>query len=318
MTTITNVKTTIIIILFTLILTACNIDQLLPDSTNVDFRKGTQGLIVDIEGENDIITYGHDTSTNEAYIIKIENKGATDIPQEGFFMKIHHTSDFLRLKNGDLLIDSLKTFNIDTMLGKSKYNSKGDYIEHLLVFQGTPPFNQGATASISVDTCYLYETILSKTICINTQINKNNKGCKKDTYSFSQGQGGPMKISKAEIKETIKPGTDDVIIPKIILTIENSGGNIFTLPESFKQACLEKKDINRFRISDAKLGTMELDCNGEIVMKDKSKKIVCTPDAAFGESLGVSFDTILYIKLEYGYLETATKNINVIRESYTS
>jgi hypothetical protein len=112
--------------------------------------------------------------------------------------------------------------------------------------------------------------------------------------------------------------------PKLVFTIENSKGNLVSNPESepngFKDACMQKQNINTIKITSAKLGTIDLKCNEgntTIDLKDNKAKILCEPATANEDIQGSFYETTVHLKLEYGYYENIERQVNVIRENYT-
>jgi hypothetical protein len=318
----------IIFVSLVLVITGCNFNFLPSAPMSIDFRTGTLGLEVNIDGKDNIMIYGASSSTKETYIIRIENKGATSIKDDGFYMRFHLSEDYLITedKKNNIILEKLSNFNArDILEGKTKYSKSGDKGEYLLVLQGAAPPNQGATAKISLDVCYRYETVLADSICINTKFHENkDKGCKKNEYSYSQGQGAPIKISKIEVKESAEESGSTTPSPTLVITIENPKGGIFSLPEGekYKEGCLQKKEINQLKIEEARLGTYDLKCDGikedkKVEFSSNERKIVCSlpKDNKFEDPEG-SLQTVLYIKLEYGYHQNEEKTINIVRENY--
>lgn len=322
-----NIFMTGIILISLLGLTGC-----LPTSTEVDYRMGTEGLVLSIEGADEILIYQNDFAPYENYEIKVENKGATSIEEgsssssNGIYMRIQ-MSEFLKEKDSEKNKVSLRSLNdiagysITTLEGKTRYGTNGEYISHFLDVLATAPPNQGVQANIKVDLCYSYKTVLSDSVCIENHVMRQNKGCKQKEYSYSSGQGAPIKISSIEIKYNLLE--DDKVTPKVIFKVENDEGDIVSLAEGteFMQGCLSQQNLNKIKLVSAKLGANSLSCDTEdndiIELEDNEKIIVCELQGSSEDTPEGYFDSPLYIELEYGYHTSEVMEIDIIRENYS-
>lgn len=301
-----------------ILISACNIT---PAKENYNFRTGTEGLDVRIKGEDEIKIYGSSNPSPETYIIEVENKGATKISSSDIYMRITLPDGFFKNYNDqNFELSSLKEFENNKgpseLEGKTKYTSKGDIVVHGITLQPTVPPTKGVGAKINIDLCYKYSTILIETVCVNTQHHKEGEGCKQSKYTFS-GQGAPIKISSVEIKEMIE---DDTFTPMVVLVIDNTEENIFTLPDKHPEACKAKSDINKLRIEKATLGTNTLVCNeeerSEISIRNEEKKVVCMMEGDFDDVDIGYLETPLYVQLDYSYYSHHEKKVSIIREDY--
>ncbi|MFT4303233.1 MAG: hypothetical protein ACMXYG_01595 [Candidatus Woesearchaeota archaeon] len=285
-------------------------------SPSIDYRTGRQGLELSITGPNNIIIYTGSELPLETYDIKIENKGATDIKNDEFFMRVTPTGNFLRpTENTVLIVNSLNEITggrITEIAGKSLYSSKGDEIYHSVIFR---PFPQDIfQTTLNVDVCYTYKTILSDSICIETIRNQEN-GCKTNRYNYNRGQGAPIVIESVELKYL--PSTENRVKPRLEIDIVNADGGIVTLPENFKEGCLAQNQINQVKIDSVKLGEQELLCDvpENILQLDQRRKIICNLESELEEDPQGYYDTLLYIELSYGFHATRNMRVSITRQN---
>jgi len=314
----------LVTIIVTLTLLVFTFSGCLPSASVIDYRTGTKGLLFSIEGPNEITIYGNEPSPYEEYEIKIENDGATKIEDQDIYVKIDLKDGFLKMKSDGsnyATLNSLDAFNLATihqLEGKTKWGFDGEDISHFFTLEALARPNQGVTAIISAELCYRYETILSDSICINTIKHRDGGGCSRSDYPYG-GQGGPIKISKVEVREIVDDRGD--VTPRIVLTIQNAEGGIVSLPDgdNFKEGCLAKEEINKLKITEALLGQDYLTCNDgddEITLVDGEKRVVCELGGQLPENPQGYFDTTLYIELEYGFHSIISKTVDIIRKNY--
>jgi hypothetical protein len=296
-----------------------------PGVTYIDYRSGTEGLNINIIGPNDITLYPGSTSEYDEYEFRIINKGSTTINKDDIYMRIQLTNNFLREKDTDknrIILRSMDDFNAQKttyLEGKTRFNIQGYDISHFINIEAIPGPHRYTTANIRADLCYRYKTILTESICINTRKHRPNQGCNKKEYYFSNGQGAPIRISKLEVREL--QTSDDNIEIRLMITVENVQGNIVSSAQSdkFAEGCLLQQDINKIDIIEAKLGSIDLNCNNNndiIELIDNQRTITCTIDDNISDNAQGYFDTPLYIELAYGYYTTYSKSISIIRTEY--
>lgn len=302
----------------------CGFDPF-PSSSVPNFRTGKEGLELSLEGADRIYIYGSNASLVEPYLIRVENKGATKIMDQDIFLKVNLLDGFLNnFENSHLTLNSLKDFEggqgPTELGGKTKDHRTGELVTHTINLKPVTPPSRGLTSRISIDLCYKYETILTDSVCINTKL-QQNKGCTKNRYAYHSGQGAPINIKEVEIKEVLGDSTGSILNYFVVFVIENSKQNIFSLADtsgSFKEGCLAKSDINKLELTEAKLGKYDLECQEKIIeIKDKERRVVCElEDKDFGTGDFGHVDTLLTLKLEYGYSENLVKEVDLIREDF--
>lgn len=280
---------------------------------------GTDGIAINIEGKNNIELFGN-YDTSEVYQISIENKGKYDILDNEFYGEIT-LKDGLKQNEENiqaLTFNSFSEFNeyqTNYLEGVNQNREKGDFITKVISLDTNVPSGQGITSGFDIKTCYKYETIFSETICINSIRNEKQQNCKKNEYNFNSGQGAPIKISKVEVSDKIIQ--DNLVAPRLLITIENTKKQIATLPSEFTGGCTGEGNLNKIKLTTAKLGQQTLSCKLNDEMIDLSKNtqtVICDLDDNPNIDFGDSFDTVLYIVLEYGYSESKSFNIDITRK----
>jgi len=221
--------------------------------------------------------------------------------------------------------DEQKQFGLE---GKSVFNlNGGQRIEKLTAYTK----DIGAQSELRISTifasaCYPYKTKLGTSVCIDTDIfgqKIGNKVCQVKDLQFSQGQGGPVTITKVEIR--MLPDADDdpnKVLPQFIIHVENQGNGEVIIPEleKIKNACTSKslthKDFNRIKVS-ASLSNQPLDCNVkesgsnfQIILREKKDIARCILKEGIPSNRD-AYIAPLSITLDYGYTLTISKDITI-------
>jgi hypothetical protein len=309
------------IIVLSTILSSC---ISMPYTPSIDYRIGTKGLEMTLDGPSKIEIYEGETGIKEEFSLKVENKGSVTVENDEMYTLITLPDTFLKATNPPIMtLEDVSSYNgqvgVEEINGKTRYDKDGESISHYFTLEANPPKNQGATATIKAELCYKYKTVLSTSVCINTVKQEKGKGCKISTYSFSNGQGAPIRINSVEVREL--RNDDGTTTQKIVMDIDNVNGNIFSLPDgdSFKEGCLAKEKINSFNIERALLGTISLNCNKgnkAVSMKDNERQLECDVPSSLQSNAVGFLDTTLYIELGYGYYDSIEKTVDIIRKNY--
>ena len=254
--------------------------------TDVDIRKGLQGLTMEFTKnappervfEDDIFPIA----------VRLRNQGASDINA----IEVGHKDGDGAAKadnvNGVLVFGLEKTyvglvgeegkegiiFNIN---GKSISNPNGDEEIITLNAQTKKIGAQSETQSSTIlaTACYPYKTILGASVCIDTDIygeRRGQKACSIADLKFTEGQGAPAAITKIETR--MLPQDNNLVQPHFLILIENKGnGEVVSLSE-VENACTGKAlDYRAFNtvIIKASLSNKPLDCR---INKDDPKPAV--------------------------------------------
>lgn len=317
------------------IITICTLMILqgcIPDTPELDFRDGTEGLVLSLEGPDEIKLVGSMQDATEEYSFTVENKGTYTVEDDQVYLKIRVADEFLKdltSSTSTVSLQKLSSFNgggkITQLYGKTRYYKEGDSVQHFTSFKTSVPLGTSITSTIDADLCYLYRTTLSKTICITTKKRYDNKGCSEKVYSFSNGQGAPVAITQAEVREsTAADSTVNEI--RIMLTIENVGGDLVGLGTKdgasvLSDLCTSQSYLNQLEITSAKLGNRDLTCNlgNSIISLEEDEKVVeckLTTIPSTDNTLEGYMQTPLNINLTYAYHANSQKEVDIVSEEF--
>ena len=163
--------------------------------TDVDVRKGTQGLTMEfIKGAPPERIY---QESEFPISLKLENKGAFDIVDG--ILKFGVEEAYVDLVGG---VDGGggTPINIE---GKSIYSPNGD-VEYKEVNAETKVIGaQSEThpSSIYATACYPYNTTFGDSVCVDPDVigaRAGRKVCIVSDKTYAEGQGGPVTITKIE------------------------------------------------------------------------------------------------------------------------
>ena len=281
-------------------------------------------------------------------VIKVKNAGATDIKNNQAVLSLGFEKDYTKnielLISGNVqLLSEAKTQNtaIFSLEGKSKVNLKGgeEVVSYNLVAGKVDPQSEFHSSTVIATLCYPYETILSATVCMDTDPNNLRPGkkvCKLQDLTFANGQGAPVTISKIEVQMLPSQESQQSsqgygkIIPQFLIFIENKGTGLVIKNNAIKEFCTQSK------ISHEKLNTifvkaylpgidekgerkiLELDCQpkekkdstekqGYVKLKDKKDLIRCTLKEGI-DGKQDAYLSPLKIDMSYGYTQSISAN----------
>lgn len=209
-------------------------------------------------------------------------------------------------------------------------------------------------STLLASACYEYSAIATESVCIDTDINNMGtfeQVCEAEEIPL-QDQGGPVAISEIETNmlPRTNPDGEQYVQPQFIIHVENRGDGRVINKEKIEDACtaapLQKNDYNAVFLQSLILSTdmWNYHFNGfdpttgkEIALSIDYDSIECTPNplilqgnkfdyfkctltenvAEYAEELMAnqpSYTTPLSITLSYGYLETRSKDITIIKD----
>ncbi len=211
------------------------------------------------------------------------------------------------------------SFKID---GKSNVNPIGDeqVISFNVVAGKIDPQSEAHPSAVTATLCYPYQTILSSTVCIDSDISNlrpEKKVCQVKDLITSGGQGAPVAVTKIEMSmlptQSIS-GQPQKIIPQFLIYVENVGKGLVIRKEAVNDFCTKSEgkheDLNAVYVS-AELSGKQLYCQiGDrekvpvhIKLKDKKDIVRCTLREGI-ESVQSAYLSPLKITLDYGYTQS--------------
>ena len=320
-------KNKISIIIFVLFLISCTTTT---RPSEQDFHIGFNGLAIGfLKNTPPSKVFEEETLP---VILNVKNIGAYDIKDNEAVLSLGVEKDYTKrvdlLKEGRVaqLQDTAASFSL---AGRSALNQIGD--EEVISYNvqaGTlDPQSEYHTTTVIATLCYPYETTLTNTICIDTDINNLRPGkkvCKAQDLVLSKGQGAPVAITKIEVNMLPLLGEQkyEKIKPQFLIYVENKGQGLVIKREAVKDFCT-KSDTKHENINivyvEVLLGDKELECQlekkegsaeqGHIKLKAGKDIIRCAVEE--GEAIDKYQDpyfSTLKVILKYGYTQSLSAN----------
>jgi len=203
--------------------------------------------------------------------------------------------------------------------GKSIYTPEGTskYVEFNAKARLLDALAEQHTTQVVLTSCYKYYTEATEEICIDANpASVSDKVCKTSPVNLND-QGAPVAITKIEPK--ILPHEDKVEL-QLNINIENKGDGQVVAFDKLKEACsaakLARSDWNEVTIKEIRLGKFTYtegdDCKpNPIHLGSGENSFKCTIKDSDITKETAAFESLVYIKLEYGYSESISKTIVV-------
>ena len=203
-----------ILIFFALFLIGCATNYGLRNNGNkevITHRTGVIGLTMEfLKGMPPQKIFEGDTFP---IMLKVKNNGAYDIKNDEIVVSLgverDYTSSIRLLEGGKvkkLLAENAAKLSLE---GKTQINPIGqeEIISYNIDAGLIDPQSESHISTAIANLCYPYETILSTSICIDTDINNlrpAKKVCSLKNLVFSSGQGAPVAITKVEMNINVE------------------------------------------------------------------------------------------------------------------
>ena len=198
-----NKKNLAIILISIIVLTGCGSS---PKDTldDIEFHKGTKGLVVEFTKNtlDEVVEEGRIYAT-----LELKNIGASDI-KEGILVPSVE-QDYVEIDSWKIP-DNFRTARDNVLLfnlkGKSLSLQKGEkqIVSAIINTKKIEDTRNKIESTLVFNMCYPYSTILSETICIDTDpegLSVAKKTCESKDITTMGGQGAPISITKVEQKE---------------------------------------------------------------------------------------------------------------------
>ncbi|MCK5629385.1 MAG: hypothetical protein KAI26_02095 [Nanoarchaeota archaeon] len=249
--------------------------------------------------------------------IRIENKGTSDV-KKGYLLlgyeKEYIGEIFWQDKGGNDRI----YFDIN---GRSLNMPTGDEQVYLARIEAgnIGPQREQAQTLIYATACYDYSTKAHANFCVDTDVynlKSIEKVCSAADISLGD-QGAPVAVT--HIESTILVSKDEgVVRPQLKIHFSNVGDGTIVKQGKADIACssqpLAKDDINTIKVS-AVLSEQQLLCKPEILkLRDGLDYTICTHEQGIADN-NPSFYTPITVTAEYGYMETISKEVTLMKTS---
>ena len=309
------------LVIFILVLSGCG-PRRTDEPREENYRTGTQGL--EIKFPTDLPTQVYEGDSDVRFVVEVRNKGAFPQSDElevfegklwigGFDEQILNV--FPRLGSSVTQGVNLDGFELE---GKSPYNKDGGF--SLVEFQmDVNDLPQGAPfykPNIILTASYLYKTIASPVVCIDPEPRSTRireKVCEINRGISVGSQGAPIAVTKVEEEVT----SNDFLFK---IYVDNVGGGLVIRESDIGDNPNEGydwRDMNEVVIEEINVGNIPMtECRPavgrEVHLIDNKGFIFCRLDKSVAE--GKAFETVLNIKLGYGYTTSAEGKIEVFEE----
>ena len=280
-----------------------------------DIEKGSEGLVLNfIDGappENVMENARFDTG------IRIANKGTSDV-KKGYLL-LGYEREYI----GDISWQGKGStdkiyFDIS---GKSLDLPDGEEQVYLARIESKSVGAQREQAQtvIYATSCYDYSTKAHANFCVDTDVynlKSIEKVCSAADISLGD-QGAPVAVT--HIESTILVSKDEgVVRPQLKIHFSNVGDGTIVKQGKADIACssqpLAKDDINTIKVS-AVLSEQQLLCKPEILkLRDGLDYTICTHEQGIADN-NPSFYTPITVTAEYGYMETISKEVTLMKTS---
>ena len=276
-----------------------------------EVQSGTQG--VELE-------FVRNTPPNTIYdqnelisLVEVRNRGNYDLQPQDCVLQI--TGFDPSIIRGDFNFVRSCTDGIGGALeGKKLYNVEGGFnqVEFRSTSVSLPEGVFEYSPQLNYLACYVYRTRANPLVCVDPllyQVTAEQRTCTPNDVSMGGGQGGPVGISYVGV---------DMVGSKAIFEINvvNFGsGRVISRDADIRncgQSSLSYTDLDKVYYNVEMNSGGKIDCkprDGYVRLVNGNGKMVCS----FNVNGGSAYETPLMIELDYGYVESYTKNINIIR-----
>ena len=278
-----------------------------------ELYKGTEGASLTFLDENfpSEVYEGEDISL----VIKVTNKGPYLVENPKLLVNVE--KGYMEFSGGNNVFTTKEGLALD---GKTIYNNFDDFsvIEVSMKTKEIDAYSEYHDALITTNFCYDYRGIAIAEACIDTDphgVTANKKACTaQDTISLSEGQGGPVVITRVEPRMLVQ---NNQIIPQFKIFITNQGTGDIIKYGSTEQACssdyLQEGTYNSVTLKEIRLGNSNtgFEClPREIQLMQNEDSITCTYTGSISKSTP-AYMTPLKIEIEYGYIDSISKEIKI-------
>jgi hypothetical protein len=304
------------ILILVLLLAGCKKDDSVPYEDQ--YKKGEDGLVFDfIKGAPPEKVY---EDSDFAVGITLRNKGGYNIRQG--MLNLNLEPDYMEA------LGSSQNYDLD---GKSLYSPNGAFLTQDIKVhaKNIDTMSERHKSTIIATACYKYAAETVQNVCIDAdvlQIRPTKKVCETKDITLTS-QGGPIVITKIE-QRTIPKG-DNKIEEEFTINIANKGKGTPADMYAINTACGSKDPTlrpnywNLVHLSKLKMSSLWV-YNGNDVesmikcrpnpvkLENNEGKIVCTTQEFTPDS---SYITQLQVLLEYGYVESKTAVVEIMRKA---
>ncbi|MBI4148177.1 hypothetical protein HY490_02705 [Candidatus Woesearchaeota archaeon] len=269
-----------------------------------EIHTGTQGVVMNfVDGAPPAEVF---EKNRFEIAIEVENKGASNA--EGVYV-FGVPTDVISVDQ--VVFDSFK------LEGKSPFAPVGERKRFVLVATAGELLEEHFPATITANICYQYSTKVTQVICIKPETalrRETREICTPQAKGLSGGQGGPVAVVSID-KPLMSPTRDqNAVVPVITLRVQNVGSGVVVDKGRFSELCGgragEGQDLLNVVKIDAKLSEKPLTCKPDVLKLAEDSSVTCRLSDADAISLeSGTYEGLLEVQLDYGYVEQKSKNI---------
>ncbi|MBN2367627.1 hypothetical protein JXC34_01310 [Candidatus Woesearchaeota archaeon] len=287
-----------------------------------DIYKGTQGVILD----NSKYNLPQEVYEGEqfTYALRLENKGPYEVNTARLLISLD--KGFMEFNDGSHLYEDNFAGTGTILDGKTIYYTADDFLvkELLVHVKELDALSEYHDSTIQTLFCYDYNGIAFADVCIDTDphnLKPEDKSCtSQSSISLSEGQGGPVVISRIEPRMLIN---NQFLTPQFKIYFQNHGQGTVISPGKVADVCnnnaLEKGTYNTLSLKNVEFsnGRFKLGQNincipSELVLRNEEDMISCTVSSNEINRDQVSpFMAVLKVEYEYGYTESSSDQIRI-------
>jgi hypothetical protein len=314
-----NKKTSAIMAAFTLIIIITIMSSGCTDTTSSFFNpySGTEGLSLSFIKNAPSEQIPSETTFTTGVLI--ENRGAANIPMnEG--VVVVSADDFGEY--GTILQKEDK--KLFALQGKSAMRIFTGERDIMFFYMNAPVVEEKTEqeATITARACYDYNTLAQTSLCLDKSLetyDNTRKACTQQDLIQMQSQGAPVAITRIEVVRLFSSTTKLKFAFKIY--VKNMGTGFVIAKNTFNSFCtnsantaLNKNFFGRVNI-EAHLANEQLLCTPKAyvdLFQIEEDYILCETKTEYDVS-NTAYKSLLTINATYGYVETISQKISVIR-----
>ncbi len=272
-------------------------------------HSGTKGLVIDFSKSTPLKIY-----ENSSFFarLRIRNLGAFNVPESNpgrislVVDKAYLTYDPSQWDYAD------KSVYLE---GKSRLYPRGNEIFFdLPEFKVKPiPGNiQNPRTNIFVGICYPYQTFFADRVCIDFDpyhTNERGSVCEAKPKTYSNGQGGPISITKITPISVAHSGS---VKPRFLVELKNNGNGIPAFSDTFSCDDSSSGSWNIVKV-EGKISNTTLNCQpNPVKLIDNRAEIQCIAEKNFVRTSDNYFSQI-QLNISYFYMDGVSKSFKIIR-----
>ncbi len=244
-------------------------------------------------------------------LAEVKNLGNHDLQPEECFVQV--TGFDKNILGSGLLQPRRCAEGLSILEGKNVYNTKGgvNQIEFKSTSVRLPPGVFEYSPLLNFVTCYRYVTIANPSVCVDPlfyQVTADQKTCRPTNVMMGGGQGAPVGVTYVGVNMVGGNAVFEINVANL------GSGKVLSRNSDIQncgQASIDRTELDKIDYAVRLSGGSKVDCRPRdtIRLTNNNAKIICT----FTIDGPSAFETPLMIDLEYNYIDSFTKQIQIVR-----